>query len=115
MKCLRDAFIWLFGISWNRSEAKAKMERLIKVEEDNAGFLSDLAYQNAMKRLSEVSDEDRIQATQIADELLVRLASIEMTKNASVKIIKEEFAALDKKMSALSKNFISRWLGGRND
>ena len=115
MNCLCNAFRWIFGVRWNRSESKAEMKRMIKIEEDNADFLSDIAYQEAMKRLSAVSEEDRVQATQIADELLVRLAAIQMTKTTAIKIIKEEYESLEKRMSFLSKNFICRWLGGRND
>ena len=115
MECLSKLSRWLFGVKWNRSEAKAKMEQMIKQEEDNASFLLDLAYQNAMKQMAEVPEEDRVQSTQIADALLIRLAAIRMEKDASVSIIREEFEKLDKRMSRLSQNFILRWLGGSGE
>lgn len=108
---LADAYSWIFGIRWDRRKAEETLAALLQRERDNAKALSDRAYEESLKRLAEVSKTDSESASKIADDLLVRLAAIQMNRDAALKIAREEFDALDRKMTALSRNFISRWFG----
>lgn len=105
---------WLFGVKWNRSEAMARMQEMVSTEEDNAVFLSNLAYQEAMRSVAGIPEGNSTQTARIADDLIVKLALIQMNKKASINAIKDEFEKLDRKMSRISRCCIARWLEGRS-
>ena len=102
---------WIFGIKWNRREAEEALAVFVQKERDNAKALSDSAYEDSMRRLAATSKTDSDAAVRIADDLLVRLAFIQARRDKALKIAREEYAALDRRMTLLSRNFISRWIG----
>lgn len=108
-----NALEWLFGVRWNRKAVEAERDRLLQKEMQTAEAKANDAYEEAMKRIADVPEEDRISATAIADELLVHLAAIEMERGHASAMIQAEYGSLIKKMERQSKSFIGRWLAGR--
>ena len=96
MECLSKLSRWLFGVKWNRSEAKAKMEQMVKQEEDNASFLLDLAYQNAMKQMAEVPEEVvRLAYKYIDGEFVVNEDTIVLDQKALSQSAADQRADID--------------------
>lgn len=105
-----NAFRWLFGIRWNRKAVEAERDSLLSKEFSKAEDKANDAYEKAMRQIAEVPEEDRVGASLIADELLVRLAAIEMERDVASALIRDEYGRLIEKMSRESKSCIGRWL-----